>query len=234
MYMLWATWCGCWDLNSSPLQEQYVFLHPEPSPTILFLITHKPYRVWARAGLRIGLASEVLYVNMGSNHWDPRMVAASSSGIVPVFAHLCLLRPEYKVLSFVSKSMARPRLGVLVSEALYQIMPLLPLPVPLVLGIKPRASHMVSKYYTIDSYPHSWCLLFCLSSACASSELGAHSLVWELSYSACANASVLLSISTLGRLHLSLHLSLPVVYLWLCSWPLFSDLPCMTHPDCQN
>lgn len=98
---------------------------------------------------------EVLYASMGSNLWDPRMVAASSSGMVPVFAHLCLLRQEYKVLFFVSRPMARPRVGVLVSEALYQIMPVLPPPVPLVLGIKPRASHMVSKYYTIDFYPHS-------------------------------------------------------------------------------
>lgn len=98
---------------------------------------------------------EVLYASMGSNLWDPRMVAASSSGMVPVFAHLCLLRQECKVLFFVSRPMARPRVGVLVSEALYQIMPVLPPPVPLVLGIKPRASHMVSKYYTIDFYPHS-------------------------------------------------------------------------------
>lgn len=108
--------------------------------------------------------------------------------------------------------MMRPRLEVLVSEALHQSVSVLPPP-------------MFSKYSAIESHPYSACILFCLHSACTPSELGTCSLIWKAScllfllgspYPAHSNAPVSLCISTLGWPHPSLY-SFIVVCLYGCA-----------------
>lgn len=111
-----------------------------------------------------GSVGEVLVCKHEYHPLGPSMMMASSGRSSILAKFICFyLAQNVRSCFFVSRPMMRPRLEVLVSEALHQICQCCPSHVQQVL------CHGVT--------PHSACILFCLHSACAPSELGTCSVI---------------------------------------------------------